>query len=196
MKETGLLMTPENYGKTERGDKTHTRRIVQWSTWITEDDKLKLSLQRPVTGLAWYEVGQPIKCFCCPFGMIGDRVYVKEGLEKTSTGDLIQYRRDKVHLQPPVMGGAYGWRWRRDTLSPLHMPKWAARLWLEITEVRVERLQEISEWDACAEGCGDYSITPTAANRRFRELWESIHGPGSWVLNPWVWVIGFRKLRS
>ncbi len=133
--------------------------------------------------------------------MIGDRLYVKEGLEKTSTGDRMQYRRDKVHLQPPVMGGAYGWRWRRDNLSPLYMPKEAARLWLEITGVQVERLTCISRDDAKAEGMwpGANGLEQAAgrshgnAQLAFQELWESIHGAGSWDLNPWVWVIGFRN---
>ena len=183
MKETGLLMTPENYTKCEDGTKTQTRRVVK------------------MTGR--FHPPPPV---CCPYGAVGDRLYIKEGLARDGAG--IQYRRDGQPVIKPVMGGAYGWRWSRDTLSPLHMPKWAARLWLEIIEVRLERLHAISEEDAKAEGAQsvDYAsgreciLEPDKGSYRlgFRALWESnkIHKPGSWALNPWLWVIGFYKVRS
>lgn len=91
--------------------------------------------------------------------------------------------------------------------SSIHMPRWASRITLEITDVRVERLQEISEADAIAEGIepgsardfwklygrganGDMDRSPRVA---YRSLWESIHGVGSWDANPWVWVVEFRR---
>lgn len=89
----------------------------------------------------------------------------------------------------------------------IHMPRWASRILLEITDVRVGRLQEISEDDALAEGIrpfGDgngfhvedgafYSSTAASA---FAALWESINGPGSWEANPWVWAITFRRIEA
>lgn len=96
----------------------------------------------------------------------------------------------------------------------IHMPRWASRITLEITSVRVERLQEISEADALAEGitygptCDeegrsggyhwdrtreDEEVWPTAA-QAYKQLWESINGPDSWTANPWVWAIEFRRL--
>ncbi len=81
------------------------------------------------------------------------------------------------------------------------MPRWASRITLEITSVRVERLQEISEADAQAEGwtrrpevSTDPQVHKEAARDWFMDLWESINGPGSWDANPWVWVIEFRRL--
>ena len=81
------------------------------------------------------------------------------------------------------------------------MPRWASRITLEITNIRVERLQDISEEDAQAEGViEDYrpDVDPMglASNYRvaFRELWDSINGPGSWSANPWVWVVEFRRV--
>jgi hypothetical protein len=83
----------------------------------------------------------------------------------------------------------------------IHMPRWASRITLEIVSVRVERLEDISEEDAEAEGivfdppvavdkmglCSLYRIA-------YRALWETINGPGSWDANPWVWVVEFRSV--
>ncbi|MEQ1663215.1 MAG: hypothetical protein ABL877_11025 [Thiobacillus sp.] len=75
------------------------------------------------------------------------------------------------------------------------MPRWASRILLEIVGVRVERLQDISEADAIAEGVGgDVTVTPCFAVERYRALWESINGPGSWDVNPWVWVVEFKRV--
>lgn len=77
------------------------------------------------------------------------------------------------------------------------MPRWASRITLEITGVRVERLNSISEEDAQAEGISPatYMITPPEAVYRvgFRHLWESIYGEESWRDNPWMWVIEFKR---
>lgn len=85
------------------------------------------------------------------------------------------------------------------------MPRWASRITLEITSVRVERLQSISEADAWAEGVAHFSAgmngTPSAGDHDagrvlFRRLWESINGPGSWDANPWLWVVEFRRIEE
>jgi hypothetical protein len=78
------------------------------------------------------------------------------------------------------------------------MPRWASRILLEITDVRVQRLQEISEGDARAEGAigalNDSIGDNWCACEAFAALWESINGPGSWHANPWVWAITFQRL--
>lgn len=91
--------------------------------------------------------------------------------------------------------GDFGCRWR----PSIHMPRWASRITLEIESVRVERLQDISEADAVAEGCGqDGSVDGVyvANNPRgaFFHLWRQINGLDSWRANPWVWVVEFRRL--
>jgi len=104
-------------------------------------------------------------------------------------------------------GRAADRRWR----PAIHMPRWASRLTLEITGVRVERLQDISDEDAIAEGIerasdwhenemwkgyqqpGTRWFLPRQA---YRDLWESINGPESWEANPWVWVVEFRRVES
>ena len=99
-------------------------------------------------------------------------------------------------------------RWR----PSIHMPRWASRLTLEIVGVRVERLNEISEEDAIAEGIErdaaefkNYNVKDVAfpwiggvgaASASYSSLWESINGPGSWEANPWVWVLEFKPVES
>ena len=73
------------------------------------------------------------------------------------------------------------------------MPRWASRILLEVTGVRVERLRDISANDAVAEGAIDWATGPTHPRQDYRALWESINGPGSWDANPWVWVVEFKK---
>jgi uncharacterized protein YhfF len=79
------------------------------------------------------------------------------------------------------------------------MPREASRITLEITGVRVERLQDITEEDAKAEGAGGERYSGQGFElcihrEAFRTLWESINGPGTWELNPWLWVIEFRRI--
>jgi hypothetical protein len=87
------------------------------------------------------------------------------------------------------------WEWNRPILPSIHMPRWASRLTLEVTEVRVQRVQEISEEDAEAEGrtMRDYG---TGGPGYFPHTWDAINGkrPGcSWKENPWVWCLTFRR---
>jgi hypothetical protein len=82
------------------------------------------------------------------------------------------------------------------TVPPIHMPRWASRISLEITGVRVERVQDISEADALAEGVDRTNTSlPGYATERFRRLWDSINAARGfgWEVNPWVWVIEFRR---
>ena len=76
----------------------------------------------------------------------------------------------------------------------IHMPRWASRILLEITSVRVERLQAITLGDICKEiGCGLYDFRPaTYGFQVWEEMWKSIYGEENWQANPWVWVIEFK----
>lgn len=90
------------------------------------------------------------------------------------------------------------------TVPPIHMPRWASRITLEITDVRVERLQEISQADAIAEGAPPSHPTIDNVSRQYghedfsrswyAQLWDQINGAGSWDANPWVWALSFRRL--
>lgn len=105
----------------------------------------------------------------------------------------------------PDMGiEAFGkWAPNGKTIPSIHMPRWASRLTLEVTAVGVERLTEISSSDARSEGIGTidtWDVARTAPRDkwvcRYRQLWEEIHGPGSWDSNPWVWKISFKRIEQ
>ena len=150
----------------------------------------------------------------CPYGVPGDRLWVRETwLELDRDGYVeMDQPRDVLttrHGYPRRNGVAYraecdadgesaraelGYKWR----SPIHMPRWASRITLEITGVRVERLNDISEADAMAEGASPVLVPPDGGDQPhvvgYRDLWESINGAGSWDANPWVWVVAFRRV--
>ncbi|WP_341020955.1 hypothetical protein [Brevundimonas diminuta] len=146
----------------------------------------------------------------CPYGKPGDRLWVKETWRPSkSAGDWdIDVRYEADGLTRTVYDGEFGDRdWSmpkaaaRGNVSPLFMPRWAARLVLEITEVRVERLNVISEADAQAEGSQEPSLLPIigacwSERDAFAKLWEHINGAGSWASNPWVWAVSFRVLSN
>lgn len=153
----------------------------------------------------------------CPYGQVGDRLWVREKHARIPgmTGmHLPHYFADGPIPTIDIRhdAGLLG------TYPSIHMPRWASRITLEITGVRVERLQDISEEDAVAEGLSciskdgatyKYGIADRDGlpgnddfgwhwfqwekNPRlaYRKLWESINGPGSWAENPWVWVVQF-----
>ena len=89
-------------------------------------------------------------------------------------------------------GKELGWR------PSIHMPRWASRILLEVTDVRVERLQDISEADAVAEGVRNSLHLPGGrfAKENFEHLWWTINGDGSWDANPWVWVVEFKRVEG
>jgi hypothetical protein len=137
----------------------------------------------------------------CPYGQPGDRLWVRETFRRSSFTDqgdsirrAVEYRADgaKMHHSSHLVTELRSWVW----LSPIHMPRWAARIILEITEVRVERVQEIGEADAIAEGFNPLDTgSGVSAREQFATLWDQINGRrADWITNPWVWVIGFRRL--
>jgi hypothetical protein len=185
------------------GTKTQTRRVVKPQPQMVTDKTIKPWDGDPAHLLKlMQDTGKR-----CPYGQPGDRLWVRETFghfERNDTlkpGDTVYYRADGqcVDLEP----------WR----PSIHMPRWASRITLEVTGVRVEWLQDINEADALAEGIepirdtapgagpNRYSVhigsgwlnSPTAAGA-YRMLWEQINGPGSWDANPWVWVVEFKRV--
>lgn len=143
----------------------------------------------------------------CPYGKPGDLLWVREQLKQVWE-EGVYYAADSSVWDHP---DDYCYRSGNCTVPPIHMPKAAARIWLEVKNVRPERLQDISDKDAIAEGIevipgltGDFyrnykrinSIAYTQAKLSFRSLWQSINGPESWEANPWVWVIEFKVLST
>ncbi len=204
MKERPILFSGEMVRAILDGRKTMTRRIVtpqfsqKWGcgcpnkstfTLMNGDQEWKDAFAVHVDRLTptghWQWV-------FCPYGKPGDRLWVRETWAQVGMpGTLSGYIRYKADEQNAV--GAYGaQKWK----PSIFMPRWASRITLEITGVRVERLQDISEENAEAEGCtGDHRADRDLdAAQEFRSLWDSINGKrASWTSNPWVWVIEFKR---
>lgn len=151
----------------------------------------------------------------CPYGPPGDLLWVRETCWAESVdqgGDGVRYAADdawriientqeasEAWCKLVQYGGDYGHENESNIgrrVPSIHMPRWASRLTLRITDVRVERLQYISEDDARAEGARhEAGLTGGQAREAFSLLWKHINGPGAWDANPWVWVVAFESVQ-
>ena len=217
MKERSVRFTDTEVRAILEGRKTQTRRVVKTSHKSNSDyptfdvrNGKPVALQYDHNGLkAEWDLQ-------CPHGTVGDRLWVREAwfdngaswegcTEKTPARCL--YRADgEFHEQCPE--DYMGAKWR----PSIHMPRWASRITLEITGVRVERLQEITPKDAIAEGFMPTRESGLGTSEHFRKAaelvggpyprglfamtWNQINGPESWSANPWVWVIEFRRVQQ
>jgi hypothetical protein len=184
MKERPILFNAAMVNAILSGQKTQTRRMVKTSPGI-------------------YGVNTVLHIDKCQFGKVGDRLWVRETIDGIWGCDAT-YMADDTRLADVLEG----W-WDEPQRLPIkripsiHMPRWASRITLEITDLRVERLQDISEEDAKAEGVPlDCPIGHIPAYKKapysycFAQLWESVYGAGSWDANPWVWAISFKKVEK
>lgn len=188
MKERPILFSGPMVNAILDGRKTQTRRVVKPQGAILTDELARsLGVRPPETK------NQPV--IACPYGAVGDRLWVRETWfsPPKPNNECIGFAADREY--PPDV--VYRKR------PSIHMPRWASRITLEVTGVRVERLQDISDADCVAEGCpGWYSpMHPDQGNtdgrtpsEEYRDLWESIHGPKSWEANDWVWVVEFARI--
>lgn len=213
MRERPILFSGPMVRAILAGTKTQTRRVVKPQPWASCCIEEGMDGEAPFVYSALtgdgpgYDVDEVRTPCRCPYGAPGDRLWVREawgiGSRTDPWGgyDGIEYRADeawledgdllpchKVSTPDDVCLGDYRAGWK----PSIHMPRWASRITLEITGVRVERLQDISVEDCRAEG-GMYD-SPVDVRAWYRDLWESINGPGSWDANPWVWVVEFRRL--
>lgn len=147
----------------------------------------------------------------CPYGQRGDRLWVKETW-RVCGGKEYEYQQDpsQVMYRATHQEDGFPFTWESYVWRPsIYMPRWASRILLDVTAIRVERLQDISEADAVAEGITPYTNHPgrfvsghrpglnfPSAVAGYRDLWESINGPGAWDANPWVWVVEFRCVNN
>lgn len=164
--------------------KTQTRRIINPQP---SDNYLGYILERD---RHWFKHEPTSLEVRCPYGRPGDLLWVREASHLVSPYDpLLRTVYYKADGTPDL---AYK--------PSIHMPRWASRLTLEITDVRVERLQDISKNDCYEEGIdrpaplakGSDVCARDNARTAYRDLWESINGPASWAGDPWCWVISFR----
>jgi len=209
MKERPILFSAPMVRALLAGTKTQTRRVVklphmnplgQWrpTTFGGPDGGRTRSGETvPLQGSIWHtRTGDQLGC---PYGQPGDRLWVREtwAQPEKRSADFLPWVYAADYQERPCH------RWR----PSIHMPRAASRITLEITGVRVERLQDISDADAISEGLYQdiagrwttYSATESAREHlspveAYCDLYESINGPGSWDANPWVWVVEFKKI--
>ena len=194
MKERPIIFNSEMVRAILDGRKTQTRRVV-----------------KGVNRMNWLKGASNHVVHCvdsCPYGQVGDRIWVretwfnqKEAYEKSKKlvskwkygkSSLEESKYPDIMYQADYVGKKMLCKWK----PSIHMPRWASRITLEIKDVRVERLQEISEEDAIEEGIPNaaYAINPIWS---FESLWDSIHKKeNTWEDNPWVWVIEFKRIRG
>lgn len=168
MKERPILFSGPMVRAILSGAKTQTRRVVKGVAleWLAE-------------GFTPEFVASPDN-YVCPYGQSCDRLWVRETFWQPRDKSETLFKADGAIL------GCGKWK------PSIHMPRWASRITLEIVSVRVERLNDISEQDARAEGAPP--LDATGYRGGFFHLWQSINGHDSLDANPWVWVVEFRRL--
>ena len=225
MKERGIIFNTEMVRAILDGSKTQTRRIMKpqpkpnengGTWWPSNICQSMINIEDMMQDNEGVWAG--IAGIACPHGGVGDRLWVRE----TWQGPLIDYADNEPqfkgnHIFEKSDNCVYkadglaapefidsddnlkqGWR------PSIHMPRWASRITLEITDVRVERLQDISKQDAIFEGAprGHHSINviskrfgfPDFSRSWFAQIWMDIYGEDNWAANPWVWVIEFKRV--
>ena len=207
MKDRPIIMIGESVRAILAGTKTQTRRVVRgpvdfvggqgqrddltcWGYWVDDMYGRWAVLAR---GLDQHHA-HGLVSMPCPFGVPGGRLWVRETWRQSPGSMSVHYRADSDE----VAGGP----WR----SAIHMPRWASRLTLEVTDVRVQRLQEISEEDARAEGVprlqrdapdSPWSEGPAWFRMGFRDAWDALNGKRApWSSNPFVWAPTFKVVRE
>lgn len=197
------------------GTKTQTRRVARVSPAVSGRPELVIG-DRDHCGTGWHWRRPNGVCEWhveCPYGAVSDKLWVRESWAH----DAPDLQACRVAHEDACGGSiTYGPYYRATEVAPdtlrwrpsIHMPRWASRITLEITDVRVERLHEISEADAKAEGVRipdaatakqstvDVSgMTPYRA--AFASLWDEINGDRApWSSNPWVWVVAFKRVEE
>jgi hypothetical protein len=199
IKERPILFSGPMVRAILEGRKTQTRRIikpqpVEKDGWFSREGYTAGSEKALREGMPFFGG--------CPYGSSGERIWVREAFQHNlNSRERYRYRADShAGLEKRVGDG----RWT----PSIHMPRVASRINLEITGVRIERLNDISEADAVAEGIEPvrniwklygqqmpgFADATGQPRKSYASLWESINGPGSWAANPWVWVVEFKVL--
>lgn len=209
MKERPILFSAPMVRALLAGTKTQTRRVVKYQAPDLVDDDGWPLVDRSIDGIGYVRGA-------CPYGQPGDWLWLRESFmpiplaaapgPSQTPWSIVYAAGGQTELLAPSSYNPALYNYERWTPS-IHMPRWASRITLEITGVRVERLQDISEADALWEGIErhadgnglhtedgmHYSDDPRES---FASLWEYINGHDSWDANPWVWVIEFKRIKS
>ncbi|MEQ6437176.1 hypothetical protein V8Z74_19415 [Comamonas sp. w2-DMI] len=225
MKERPILFSGPMVRALLAGTKTQTRRVAK--TEITMGHDSLLAPHRGKKHAAVYLLPKQAREaeILCPYGQPGDRLWVREtfvqGFEYDAVADRLRQYDDegnelpmKTWYRATDSGIGWsdddGWETKVPWKPSIHMPRAASRILLEITAVRIERLQTISENDARAEGASyhdgkgighsgwrhDYGAVHADARSAYARLWNDINGSGAWAANPWVWVVEFKRVEA
>lgn len=202
MKERSILFSAPMVRALLAGTKTVTRRVIKFPVLGPSDGS-----KRRV-----YGPGDPALAKFSPFGNAGDRLWVRETLFRASD-DCWFYKADHapvtIDSDDPRVCAMVGWAHHKksDTCVSIHMPRFAARITLEVTSARVERLQDITEEQAKAEGVTadpqqgtmngkPATLYPITHRQAFIWLWDSINGKRApWASNPWVFAVEFQRVK-
>ncbi len=205
MKERSVILPTNDVRSILAGHKTQFRKVVKHipSLFLTGNSVPIRNSGGERWALADY--GEGVTWFPCPYGVPGTRLYIRENWQHINGRTIVAYGDD-----PPTSIVVYEadqhpkkpfWPWR----SSATMPKWAARIWLEVVDINVERLNTISDDDILAEGfqgadpncvlcpLGVCSMHQPAA-AAFRQAWEAANPKNLWRTNPWVWVTTFKMV--
>jgi hypothetical protein len=202
MNEKPILFSGDMVRAILDGRKTQTRRVIKMRNGeLAEDEDIPLEITECNLYLGYvmdfsrhYPQWEELRC---PYGKPGDLLWVRETWgtvhphvkpsDFAPNGVRVWYRADDIKKN-----------WFIEKWNPsIFMPRWASRIILRVTDVRVERVQEISEEDARAEGvlkAGGASLSLYTARHHFSQLWDRINAKRGygWDVNPWVWVVEFR----
>lgn len=206
-KARGILMKPDLIKASLEGIKTETRRVIKPQPYQNEYEPRMLHICR--NGIS-RTITKNYFLDKCKYGKPGDLFYIRETFYEYGNWDegycsdgnndwrgsekykYLEDKEDMCFLED--YPGAPVWRKK----PGIHMPRKAARYWFEITNIRVERLQDITEEGALKDGGWKYSNCPyhKAPEKSFRYLWDSINKKRgyAWETNPWVWVITYKKI--
>lgn len=200
MKARPILFSAPMIRALRDGRKTQTRRIVKPQPFADDSVAGWAVIDRAGSIRRWHPALAEMDC---PYGKPGDLLWVREnGWERPERTP--QMMREGADTWAPYYYDADGltdaeneqfkaWGFKRR--PSIHMPRWASRITLRLTDVRVERLQDISIIDARAEGVREDRVVVGVPERDpralFPDLWNSINGAGAWDINPWVWALSF-----
>lgn len=204
MKERQILFNTKMVNAILSGHKRQTRRLMSPQPEPKPGDLIKHwwpcdAVQNMVDAEDQLRADDPewkgLAASCCPIAQIGDLLYVRETVEKdlSSGNAVVRYRADGQSSQ-------HEWSYNRDYAPSIHMKKEHARIWLKVTGIRAERVQNITESDAKYEGVAPAFLNPLTGNvcttpeyrYGFAKIWKETGG--EWDSNPWVWVIDFDVL--